>query len=229
MKDLVQYLAKSLVNNPDAVEVNETTSDGGSVFEIQSRQGRLRTDHRQARPHRQIDPHAGQRRGHDQQPQSRPRNRRRKVARRRCRTPMAEPFVPLGEIVTTHGLDGWLKLNPFNPDTTALVSGSRSHCRKSRRIDRSMSSKPANRTSNQLLIKLRGVDSIDDAALWSARLCSSAEAALEALEPGQYYHYQVVGFEVFSAERRAHRHDLLDAVDSAAASFTSCKARPKNI
>ncbi len=30
MKELVQYLAKSLVNNPDAVDVKETTSDGHS-------------------------------------------------------------------------------------------------------------------------------------------------------------------------------------------------------
>lgn len=34
MKDLVQYLAKSLVNTPDAVEVSETTSDGGSVLQL---------------------------------------------------------------------------------------------------------------------------------------------------------------------------------------------------
>ncbi len=32
MKDLVQYLAKSLVSNPDAVEITETISDGTSVF-----------------------------------------------------------------------------------------------------------------------------------------------------------------------------------------------------
>jgi 16S rRNA processing protein RimM len=31
-------------------------------------------------------------------------------------------LIPFGEIVTTHGLDGWLKLNPFNPETTALSS-----------------------------------------------------------------------------------------------------------
>src|SRR6266850_1707539 len=34
MKDLVQYLAKSLVTNPDAVEIKETTNDDTSVFEI---------------------------------------------------------------------------------------------------------------------------------------------------------------------------------------------------
>jgi len=34
MKELVQYLAKSLVNNPDAVEVKETEADNTSVVEL---------------------------------------------------------------------------------------------------------------------------------------------------------------------------------------------------
>jgi predicted RNA-binding protein YlqC (UPF0109 family) len=34
MKELVQYLAKSLVSNPDAVEVKETERDDASVIEL---------------------------------------------------------------------------------------------------------------------------------------------------------------------------------------------------
>jgi uncharacterized protein len=34
MKDLLQYLAKSLVNNPGAVEINETTGDSASVLQL---------------------------------------------------------------------------------------------------------------------------------------------------------------------------------------------------
>lgn len=34
MKDLVQYLAKSLVNSPEAVEVKETQGDTASVLEL---------------------------------------------------------------------------------------------------------------------------------------------------------------------------------------------------
>ncbi len=34
MKELVQYLAKALVNNPDAVEVKETEGENASVFEL---------------------------------------------------------------------------------------------------------------------------------------------------------------------------------------------------
>jgi uncharacterized protein len=34
MKELVRYLARSLVSNPDAVEINEKTNDGTSVLEL---------------------------------------------------------------------------------------------------------------------------------------------------------------------------------------------------
>ena len=34
MKELVQYLAKSLVNNPDAVEITESENDGTAVIEL---------------------------------------------------------------------------------------------------------------------------------------------------------------------------------------------------
>ena len=34
MKELVRYLARALVSNPDAVEIKETESGGASVIEI---------------------------------------------------------------------------------------------------------------------------------------------------------------------------------------------------
>ena len=34
MKELVQYLAKSLVNNPGAVETTETAGEGASVLQL---------------------------------------------------------------------------------------------------------------------------------------------------------------------------------------------------
>lgn len=105
------------------------------------------------------------------------------------------PMVPLGEIVSTHGLDGWLKLNPFNPETTMLSHGvevflERRGARTRFEIEHS---KPHKR---QLLVKLQNIDGIDAAEkLVGATLCVN-ENALDALEPGQYYHYQVVGFDV---------------------------------
>jgi 16S rRNA processing protein RimM len=109
---------------------------------------------------------------------------------------MAEPIVPLGEIVTTHGLNGWLKLNPFNASTTALASGVEVVLEKSgaRLIFQLEASNPHRR---QFLIKLKGVDSIDQAARFVGSTLLVGEPALESLAPGEYYHYQVVGFEVF--------------------------------
>ncbi len=34
MQELVRYLARALVSNPDAVEIKESESDGASVIEI---------------------------------------------------------------------------------------------------------------------------------------------------------------------------------------------------
>jgi len=110
---------------------------------------------------------------------------------------MAQPLVPLGEIVTTHGLHGWLKLNPFNSSTTALVAGVEITLDKAgqRSIQRLEASHPHR---NQMLIKLKNVDSIDNAACFVGSMLLVAETALESLESGQFYHYQVIGFEVFA-------------------------------
>jgi 16S rRNA processing protein RimM len=109
---------------------------------------------------------------------------------------VAERLVPLGEIVTTHGLDGWLKINAFNPKTTALSTAHAVILEKAgrRSVQELESSKPHKR---QFLIKLRAVNSIDEAAPWVGYILCVNEDALESLEPGQYYHYQVIGFEVF--------------------------------
>ena len=109
---------------------------------------------------------------------------------------MAQPLVPLGEIVTTHGLNGWLKLNPFNLKTAALVTGVDITLDKAgqRSVHRLEASHPHR---NQMLIKLKSVDSIDNAACFVGSTLLIAETALETLEAGQFYHYQVIGFEVF--------------------------------
>jgi len=110
--------------------------------------------------------------------------------------------VPVGEIVATHGLVGWLKVNPFNPETTAIAGDRQLIIEKDgRRTAQQLES--SKRNKRQILIKLRGVDGIDDARKWvGAIICVDANA-LEPLAPGQYYHYQIVGFEVcaLSGER----------------------------
>jgi 16S rRNA processing protein RimM len=109
---------------------------------------------------------------------------------------MAEPLVPLGEFVTTHGLNGWLKLNPFNVDTTALIDGAEVILEKAgeQSAHRVQASNPHR---NQFLVKLEDVDSIDAAARHVGATLCIYETALAVLETGEYYHYQVIGFEAY--------------------------------
>ena len=105
--------------------------------------------------------------------------------------------VPLGEIVTTHGLNGWLKLNPLNLASKALASGAEVILAKAgeqsvHRIEAST------RHRNQFLIKLDDVTNIARAAELVGSTLLVDESWLESLEPGEYYHYQVIGFEVFT-------------------------------
>ena len=109
---------------------------------------------------------------------------------------MSDRLIPLGKIVTTHGILGWLKLNPYNRDTTLLRSGRKIIVEKNgTRSDLELvSSRPQGR---QILLKLPGVDSIESARDFVGSTISVMEDQLEALAAGEYYHYQVVGLEVF--------------------------------
>jgi 16S rRNA processing protein RimM len=108
---------------------------------------------------------------------------------------MAEPYVPLGEIVATHGLAGWVRFNPLNPNSDTLSSGLEVYLDIAG-VRSKYGIETVQQHGKQLLIKLHGVDHID-----RARLCVGAkllveDTALAALKEGEYYQYQVIGFEV---------------------------------
>jgi 16S rRNA processing protein RimM len=52
---------------------------------------------------------------------------------------------------------------------------------------------------NQLLVRLEGVDGINEAEKWIGSILSVVETALPPLGADEYYYYQVVGLEVFDA------------------------------
>lgn len=109
---------------------------------------------------------------------------------------MSERLIPLGEVVATHGLEGWLKLNPFNPETTLLSSVTEVHLEKNGLRSEHVleASRPH---KNQLLVKFRAVNDISEAEKWTGSVLSVAETALPNLASGEYYHYQAIGLEVF--------------------------------
>jgi 16S rRNA processing protein RimM len=114
---------------------------------------------------------------------------------------VSERLVPVGEIVTTHGVAGWLKLKPYNPETALLTPAlaiwlEKNGGRSQHEIEASRPHK------NQFLLKLARVDGIEAAAKWVDSIVYVAEQALASLPSGEYYHYQVIGLEVFDTEGR---------------------------
>ena len=109
---------------------------------------------------------------------------------------MAERLIPLGEIVTTHGLDGWLKLKPHNPQTATLSSNQKIFLEKGGLCSHHwlQAIKPH---KGHLLLHLRGIDGIDEAEKWVGSILSVAEEALQPLGSGEYYCFQAIGLDVF--------------------------------
>ena len=109
---------------------------------------------------------------------------------------MSERSVPLGEIVATHGIEGWLKLRPYNPQSPTLFSTQTIFLEKDgiRSPHRLQAIKPH---KSHLLVRLYGVEGINEAKKWIGATVSVPEAQLPPLAPGEYYYYQAVGLEVF--------------------------------
>ncbi|MGH7771762.1 MAG: ribosome maturation factor RimM [Candidatus Binatia bacterium] len=114
---------------------------------------------------------------------------------------MSRRLVPLGEIVATHGIEGWLKLKPYNPQTTALSSSGQIFLEK-KGICSSYALQRTTAHKGQFLLKLQGINGMDEAKNCVGAILSIAEEALQPLAPGQYYYYQAVGLDVFDIQGR---------------------------
>ncbi len=108
---------------------------------------------------------------------------------------MSTNQIALGDIVATHGVAGWLRLRLFNPQGRTLYSSTeaelaRGETRLTFRVDQA---KPHRGVA---LLKLRGIDDMDAAReLVGCRL----SVRQDPLRPSEYYHDEVVGFEVVDA------------------------------
>lgn len=109
---------------------------------------------------------------------------------------MSDRLIPLGKIVTTHGILGWLKLNPYNSETTLLRTGADIIVEKAG-IPLTVGIQSSRRQGRQILLKICGIDTIEAAQDYIGSTVSVMEKQLENLGPGEYYQYQVVGLEVF--------------------------------
>ncbi len=112
---------------------------------------------------------------------------------------MSTNQIALGDIVATHGVAGWLRLRLFNPQGRTLYSSTeaelaRGETRLTFRVDQA---KPHGGVA---LLKLRGIDDMDAARELVGCRLSVRQDTLAPLSSSEYYHDEVVGFEVVDAE-----------------------------
>ncbi len=112
---------------------------------------------------------------------------------------MSEGLIPLGVLVTTHGIDGWLKLQPYNPQTTTFHSTLEIFLEKGEQGS-PQQIEDVRFYKGHLFIKLRGIDTLDQAQGWVGATLSVPEAALPPLSVGEYYYYQAIGLDVFDRQ-----------------------------
>jgi 16S rRNA processing protein RimM len=112
---------------------------------------------------------------------------------------VSERLISLGEIVATHGIQGWLKLKPYNPDTDILFSIQEIFLEKAG-VCSLFFLEESRIHKSQFLLKLRGINGIAEAQKWIGTIVSVTEQTLRPLNPGEYYYYQTLGLDVFDPE-----------------------------
>lgn len=105
---------------------------------------------------------------------------------------MKSPYLPTGQIVNTHGLKGYVKIQPWADDPADLLDFDRFF------IDgREYEVEQASLQKSMVLLKLAGVDTIDEAAKLRNKELLIAREDVE-LEEGVVFIADLIGLTVLS-------------------------------
>lgn len=115
---------------------------------------------------------------------------------------MQEKFYTVGEIVNTHGLRGELKIlstthfpeERFRQGSELVIE----HPKFPERIPVTVESSRVHK--NIYLIKLKNFNHINEVEKFKGGLLKVSSRFLGELEPGEYYHHEIIGCEVFTEE-----------------------------
>ena len=116
-------------------------------------------------------------------------------------------MIRVGQVTGAYGLEGAVKVLPltdfqdrFDPGANLVLDGS------AREVEWSREGQPG------LVVKLRGIDNRTLAELFRGRYLEVPDEEVKSLEPGRFYHRQVVGLAVAtqSGARLGVIHEILE-------------------
>ena len=111
-------------------------------------------------------------------------------------------WVLVGKIPRTHGLKGEFKFHAFFTDPDLLKSLGRLKLRKDQSQEKATELEALRGHSSSLIIKLKGIDSIDDAEGFAGWEVYAPEEDFPELPDGEYYRFQIEGLNAYDQEGR---------------------------
>lgn len=105
-------------------------------------------------------------------------------------------LIPLGRFVNTHGVRGELRLLPYALPCQTLKKGITVFLQDKNGQTQPYTVEGARPHSSFILIKLQGIDSLEQAQLLREMIVTVEESILPPLQEGEFYYYQVIGLQV---------------------------------
>ena len=111
-------------------------------------------------------------------------------------------LIPIGKVVGTHGIKGYLRVFPYAESTATFAPGKLLALRRKDRLVVTLGIEVARPHKRGILLALEGITTLDAAKeLAGCELCID-KATLPKPEEGTFYWFQIIGLEVFTVDNR---------------------------
>ena len=110
-----------------------------------------------------------------------------------------KPYLELGQIVNVKGLKGEIKVNPFTENINRFETLNKILIKQKNEI-KEYEIEKVTYHKNQVILKLKGIDTIEAAETLRNYYILINRKDLEPLEPGKYYIADLIGLEVYTED-----------------------------
>jgi len=111
-------------------------------------------------------------------------------------------WVPIGKISRTHGLKGELKFRLMSTDQDTLLSVKHLKVQGSQEKETELVLESLRGSPSSLIIKFKGIDSIDAAEALAGQSLFALESEFPELPEDEYYRFQIEGLAAYDLDGR---------------------------
>jgi 16S rRNA processing protein RimM len=122
-------------------------------------------------------------------------------------------WVPVGTIPRTHGLKGEFKFHPFVTEPDILNNLNHLKLKGDSAQETEFDIESLRGMPGKLIVKLKGIDSINDAEAYTGQTVLAPEADFQELPKGEYYWFQILGLNVYD-EDGLHYGQVTDIIET---------------